>query len=858
MFVLVLAVISICASAEVSAEQQKVYRLNIPAQSVAESLSDLSIQTDQMLLFSHDVADKLKANSVVGKFTVPQALEIMLRGTGFSGGLTKKGVLMISLTKSKVIYDKTKGNEMNTKKSILAATIGYFMAGGVGAAEVVGAEAQEAHLDEIIVTANKRSQSLQDTAMSISALSGDTIAKQGLVGMGDYLATIPGVAQADFGVGRNRVSMRGVVGSALEESTVSSYFGEVPLNQIDIAGSTTDIKLVDIERVEVLRGPQGTLYGSGSLGGTIRNIPNAPKLDEFELTLEAGLSSTKGAGGFNNKTTAVVNAPLIDNQLAMRFVAYRFENQGYIDLVSSRDPDKVAFAVATGSVLSDAKGEGGTEYTGGRLSLLWRPTEELTATLMHLSQKLEQDGYNDVEITKGTYTYDTYESAAFSLNGHLGGSEFLGDQADITNLVLEYDLSWGSLLSTSTISKSTIDRVRDLGRFGGFGLEGTAQAGETEAKSVFQEIRVATELDGPLQFVGGVYYENREDVFTQDWVWIGDHALIPSGYGSDPDNIQHSTLENHVQQTAFFGELSYQLSDQLNITLGGRQFDYDRRLIDAATGTFAQPTKDDVSNETGNTKKVNIAYTPNDDALLYAQWSQGFRLGRPLPPVTASRCDLDNDGILDGTPVRIEGGSLDADTLDSYELGGKFELMDNRLVVSAALYHIKWEGLPVTVNATCGVQGLINGGDAETEGVEIEVDYAVSEALKVDFGASYNEGELAEDNSLGSKGDRLPLSPRANANMGIEYSFQLAGYDSFIRADYAYVGSYYNDFKETSLQLGDYDKLGLRAGINIDNWDVEFYGNNLTNSDEITTLVFGIRSTRVAPAQFGFNARYQF
>ncbi|MDC0003469.1 TonB-dependent receptor [Porticoccaceae bacterium] len=827
---------------------------NIPRQAADDSLPVFGQQADVNVIYPFNWVKDHQTNALQGVYSLPQAVAVLLADTGLHGSFSAEGYLVITQV------DQSKGKSMNInkthRKTLLAGLVGLFAAGGSVTAVAQDEVAKEqSRIDEIIVTATKRSQSLQDTPMSISALSGDTIAKQGLVGMGDYLATMPGVAQADYGVGRNRVSMRGVVGSALEESTVSSYFGEVPLNQIDIGGTTVDIKLVDIERVEVLRGPQGTLYGSGSMGGTIRNIPNAPKLDEFELTLEAGLSSTKGASGLNNKTTAVANIPLIDNQLAVRAVAYRFENQGYIDLVSSSDPDKVADAVASGSILSDAKGEAGTEYTGGRLSVLWQPTDELAVTLMHLTQKLEQDGFNDVSTAKGTY-----ESMAFSLNGHLGGSEFLGDQIDITNLVVEYDLGWGSLLSTSTISKSTVDRVRDISRFGTPGL---AQGAAATTDDMFQEIRIATELDGPLQFVSGLYYENRQNLLNQDTIWIGDDALMPNGFGPDPDDLQHLFLENHVQQTAFFGELSYQLSDQLNITLGGRRFDYDRRLIDARTGHFARPTKDDASNETGDSKKVNIAYTPNDDTLLYAQWSQGFRLGRPLPPIIAEFCDVDGDGLLDGTPARIEGDSLDADSLDSYELGGKFDLMDNRLAVSAALYHIEWENLPITVNAdtpTCVAQGLINGGDASVQGVEIEANYAVSEALRVDIGASYNEGELSEDNSLGSKGDRLPLSPRANANMGIEYSFQLAGYNSFIRADYAYVGAYYNDVKETSLQMGDYDKLSLRAGINIDNWDVEFYGSNLTNSDEITTLVFGNdrRATRLAPAQFGFNARYQF
>jgi iron complex outermembrane receptor protein len=858
---LLLSGLALLFSVSTYAQSDKVYNINIPAQSVSASLTELSEQTEQMLLFSYEVADTLSANPVVGHYTVMQALEIMLADTGYTGGLTQQGVLMISIKKSKASDDKTKGKmSMNMKKNILAMAVGSVLTGGVMAQDQSDVADDEMGwlLEEVVVTASKRGAgtSIQDTAMAISALTGEEVEKRGLVGMGDYLATIPGVSQADYGVGRNRISIRGVVTSSTEEASVASYLGEIPLSKVDSSGTTTDIKLVDIERIEVLRGPQGTLYGSGSLGGAVRNIPNAPNLAEFELNLNAGLSKTKEASGANNKTTGVINIPLIDNQLAMRVVAYRFENQGYTDIVSSSDPDMQALASATGALLLDKKGVGGSEFNGGRISVLWQPNDNLAVNLMHLTQDLEQDGFNEAIFDKGGY-----RNLAFDWSGHLVGSEFLGEDTDITSLTVEYDLGWGSLLSASTIRKDKTDRFRDLNRVGSF-FAGTVQSGESDFDAFFQEFRLATEFEGALQFVGGVYYENIENVLLQHVAWVGDDALQSGrGLGSDPDGIFDQRVENHIQQTALFGEVSYAFSDQLALTLGSRWFEYDRRAFELRTGHFGGPTSDINSSESDSRNKVNLTYTPNEDVLLYAQWSQGFRLGKPLTPAINPACDADNDGILDGTSISATDPSLSADTLDNYELGGKLSLMDNRLTINTALYHIKWSDLPIAVSHTCGHVAQTNGGKATIQGLEIETSYALSDTLRMNVGASYSDGELTEDNSIGSKGDRLPLSPRSNANVGIEYFFQWADHDGFVRVDYAYVGNFYNDLQEATLQLGDYDKLSLRAGFSIsDHLDIELYGNNLTNSDEPTILIFGLsnRTVRVPPAQFGVDLRYHF
>ena len=839
-------------------EPLAVLQFDIPRQRADGALTALGQQADITVVYRLDWVKPFYTNALQGSYALPDAVAILLADTGLTARLDSKGHLIISQKNGRE-RESMNLKKMNSKKKLLAATIGFFVGGGVqgaSAQEVAAAQDEAWLLEEVVVTATKRATRLQDTPMSISAITSNDIDKRGLVGMGDYLATIPGVSQADYGVGRNRISIRGIVTSPVEEATVAAYLGQTPLNKMDAGGTATDIKLIDLERVEVLRGPQGTLYGSGSLGGAVRNIPNKPNLGEYELKVNVGLSKTKEASGINNKTTGVLNVPLVEDELALRIVAYRIENQGYTDLVSSSDSNMQALSAATGAGLKDDENIGDTEFSGGRMSLLWRPIENFSANLMYLTQDLEQDGFNEVTIDKGGYS-----NVAFDWDGHLGGGERLGDDVEIGSLTLEYDLGWATLFSSTTVRKDETERFRDLSRLDSF-LAGTVQSGITDFEGFYQEARMASSFDSPFQIVGGVYYEDLELVQLQDIAWVGDDALLSSrGLGGDPDGIYGQRFEDNVEQKAVFGELSYSISDHFQLTLGKRWFEYDRRLIDEGTGLFGGPIVDIESDESGSRNKINLSYTPNDETLLYAQWTQGFRLGRPLQSVVNPACDADNDGVLDGTSLPVREGTLDADTTDNYELGGKISLMDQRLTVNASLYYIEWTDLPITTVLPCAHTARFNGGDAEVRGFGLETNYFLSEALMMSFGISYNEGELSEDNSIGAKGDRLPLTPRSNASLGVEYNYQLFSYEGFFRADYSYVGSYYSDLKQDTEKLGGYDKLSLRAGISItDKFDVEVYGNNVTDSDELTLLVFGLsnRGVRVPPAQAGVDFRYKF
>ena len=313
---LVLAVALLLCSPQVTGDNpdvDKIYAIDIPQSNADQALKTLAHQTGVQVLVPFDLVKAIDTRPISGNYSVMTALAVLLYNTGLSGILTDSGVITISLNGSEYESNQNgKGKSMNItnsskRKTVLAGLVGLFAAGGMTQAVAQGGEAAtgQSAIDEIIVTANKREQSLQDAAMSISAIGGDTIEKRGLVGMDDYLRTLPGVSFQDRGASQNSIVIRGMAADQqAEDSTAGVYFGETPLtglsgaNAFD-AGGNADIKLVDVERVEVLRGPQGTLYGASSIAGTVRVIPNAPNLEEIEGKVATRYSHTGQEGGDN-------------------------------------------------------------------------------------------------------------------------------------------------------------------------------------------------------------------------------------------------------------------------------------------------------------------------------------------------------------------------------------------------------------------------------------------------------------------------------------------------------------------------------------------------------------------------------
>ena len=855
---IVLVVLMVLSSFLYSAESKR-YQLNIMAENVEQALQALATSSGKQLLFPYDQMKPLKVMiSISGRYTLNQALGIILKDTSLSGELTADGVILIT-----PLLKKSEGIKMiNSKKNILTSTIAFFMASG-GQGVLAQGEGDELGwlLEEVVVTATKRETSLQDTALSISAIGSDTIDKRGLVGMDDYLRTLPGVNMQDLGAGQNMINIRSLsTGPQAEGVSVGAYFGEVPMTGFGMPSNTggignLDMKLVDIERLEVLRGPQGTLYGSGSMGGTTRVIPNAPNLESMEGKLATSYSQTDKDGGDNTMVQAVINVPLIEDTLAVRAVAYQFKNSGYIKNVAASQPlDLTTRSVNQGAVVSDRGDVGNDEYTGYRLAALWQATEALDVTLSYAYQEIEQDGLPEIDLLLG----EDYRQSRLKIGENFSQDEFAGYDVDIVSLVANYDFGWAQLSSASSWVDYASLLAVDHSILNFLGNIPVYTNNTDNIEQYTQEFRLSSQLEGPIQFLVGAYYEDVEDNFFNDLLNSGDPELNADG------PVIRNIVDSSREQKAVFGELSYEISDQLSLTAGVRYFDYE--IERASTFISGGVTLTDdlhvFADETGETYKLNLSYRPNEDTLIYGQWSEGFRMGAPLTPNPTCQAE----------PGFEEPTQVDADTTENFELGLKTAMFDNRVNVSLAVYQINWDGIPVFIpRSGCSIGGSIsiNAGTAEAEGIELEVAALLSEHWKLDMSASYSEGIFTEDAALfgaiAEDGDDLPGSADFNASLGLEYTFNWLGRDSFARLDYSYLSEYFHTIDRVDPPVGGYGLFHFKAGMTLDKVDIDLYVKNLTNEngliwvESVAELFTGSRRAyQVRPRTVGLNLSYRF
>ena len=852
-----MAISILISSAHVVADST--LHFNIPRQNADEALLQFGTQADISVVYDHNLIKDLRTNQLHGEFTLEQGIRILLKDSGLKAEFKSSSHLVVTRNYWGI-------DQMNSKKNLLAATVAFFMGSGavnsVVAQDDVNAKPKGNYsIEEIVVTATKRAQSLQDTALSISALSSGDIDKRNLVGMEDYLPSVPGVSLQDRGAGQNTITMRGIgTGSQTETNpTVGVYLGETPVSGLAgngnaNQGGSSDIKLVDIERIEVLRGPQGTLYGAGSMGGTLRAIPAAPNLEEMEGKLMTRVSQTGEEGGNNSMIQGVLSVPLIEDELAIRAVAYRFDNSGYIDNVAASQPDAqptVADSIAAGILAIDEGDRGSDEYTGYRLTALWHPSEQLDITLSHNYQKIEQVGLREVDIN----TAGDFQQARLTISPN-GDGEGLENETNITNLVVDYDLGWGSILSSTSIIDHSSNNAFDIASFLGTNLGATV--GESQVDVVVEELRFVSQFDGPFQILAGYYYEDREYETGGHIRWSGPQPEPASAFEFLSERVEE------IKQQALFAELTYNLTDQLIATGGFRYFDYDQTIIRSRFNHVINNTEGLGGSVDDINYKFNLSYHLNEDTLVYGQWSEGFRLGRFQASTDID--DPDGDGLIefsDGVVRQVSEGILDPDTVENIELGIKTSLLDNRLTLNAAIFRINWEGIPITFTSAANAVGYIfNAGEAKSEGVELEIQAQLTDGLHMQMGASYVEAVLTEDaDSLGDKGDNLPGSADLNFNAALEYQFDLGEYESFARIDYTYVDEYHHLFTEVGPGSGDYSLVHLKVGTQVNNVNVDLFVNNLTNADEFTwrdNFFNAGRGYRLRPRTVGLNVGYQF
>lgn len=688
----------------------------------------------------------------------------------------------------------------------------------------------EVALDEIVVTAKKRGeQSLLEMSMAISALPYEEIWARNLVQMIDYLPTTPGVSYFDRGVGRNTIMIRGLSSAPeFDQATVALYFNETVVTGLGTFGlGHPDLQLVDIERIEVLRGPQGTLYGESSMAGTVRIISAAPALDEIQINAKGEYSYTAGFGSDNHNVSGMINIPLAENRFAVRAVAYLNDTSGYYKNIAGSDPTKQASAAVTSGLAVDQNNVGAAKHKGGRLSTRWEPLDDLSLDLILLTQEANQDGFTIMDLNRGFFEHAKYQTFD-------GRTEEFNHDISIANFVAEYDFKdWSILYSGSWIETDSFTR-RELGfaLAPSFGDDFPIFIDDAADVNVFDsEIRILSELDGIYDILlGSHYYDGKSDLRTFLY-WGGDPAADPFGGSTLLDVSPESDFEG----LSFFAELTVRPTNKIDATVGVRQFKYKGNGQVSGEGVFFGPASLDFfgGEWDDNTAKADISYRISDKSTVFFSWSEGYRPGGLDQQEVPIVCDTDSDGIPDGLSS-APPTKLAPDEVENTEIGGHFRLFSGRVHFSASVFQMDWTGIPVTLFAACGFPFNYNLGRVDIAGAEFETAIAINSNLQVDLTASYTNSELAIDTpNLGDKGDRLPGTPKFNARLGAQFETDFAEKPFFARADLSYVDEFFYDLSQSTPTLGDYFLLNVSVGMTFGQFLVKVFGTNLTNDNPI-------------------------
>lgn len=705
---------------------------------------------------------------------------------------------------------------------------------------------QPSEVGEVVVTALRREQALQDVPAAISVISGDNIKSQGAQDFRDYLTTLPGVNFTEGPLGGMRVTIRGVSdGVGGSDPLAGIYIDETPITESFFA--TLDPDVYDLERVEVLRGPQGTLYGASSMGGTVRIITKKPVLNVFEGRIEGRLSDTSH-GGTNKRIDGVLNVPLVDDLLALRMSAGYRRDAGWIDNVALGKND-----VNT------------VEKTNARLQLLLAPSDDTSVILGFTYQKDELGIGPHDDVALPDYKVSRFfapnsESEAKLVALTVRQSFEKLSLTSATNY-LSKDVLSGSDSTTSANLRANITRLFAVAP-GATEALGTSSASDYELFN--QEFRIASAGENRLDYVVGAFYSNGSAKIFQ----TNDFTQSPTLRNAGVTGLRYFTFDQEytLRQIAGFGELTFNATENLALTVGLRVFNVEQKTITVNGGLLNGAGSYSVgkSSATAKQQKYLAQYTIDPDKMLYAQASQGYRNGAPTGNGLRAEC-LPELASLGYSGFPTEYGP---DKLWNYEVGSKNTLLDGRMTLNGAVYYLDWSDIQSSVRLACGSGFVANAGKAVSKGFEVESTLQPIQGLSLTGALSYADAELKEvaAGQAGVRaGDPLPATSKWSWNLGVQYNRPLTdSLTGYVGVDANHVGSRWSLFRSAgpnAVLLPSYTLVNARVGVNADRWSAGIFVSNLfderyvNNRSGTPTTGFDFVGR---PRIVGVNARFGF
>ncbi len=796
--------------------------------------------------------------------------------------------------------------------SAAVAVIALMGAGGSPALAqkaATAAAAANAGIADIVVTATRRSENLQDVPVAVQALSGDTLTKLNVANFDKLIEFLPNVRTGGRGPGQSQIYIRGlstdtqsilVAGSAGVNPNVALYLDDA---SVSVPARNLDVYTADLERVEVLAGPQGTLFGASAMGGAVRYITNKPDASALHAGFKGGVAFTKG-GDSSNSVEGFVNIPIIKDKFAVRVVVYNDSRGGYIDNVPGSfrmqsnannglggHPEAVRPTITNSQFVQDNFND--AVYQGFRVSAKYDISPDWSVSLQHMRQKLKVDGVFDYDPLVGDlkvqrYNPDTlidkFDQTAWTLEGRLGALDLIYT---------------GAYLNRRAVQKIDYTAYSNAGPFAAYYIckyPGYASCatprmsfqGNNRNTRISHEFRVSTPADKRVRAIGGAYYDRAKIYDIGEFNYEGSieqgfvpNAPIKGATSIDPNPRNPGvTFFNDITRTdrqiALFGELAFDIiPDKLILTGGLRYFDQKASIVGSANFGNRGVDRDSGYNldaihtkprlQKGTIFKANLSFKPTDDLLFYGTYSEGYR------PGGFNRIGRVADPNPQSPKTAIPFG-YDSDTVKNFEIGAKLALFDHSVVLNLAAYHILWKDIQVSIYqpSLFFLTFAANAADAKIDGIEADLTVRPVRGLTVNAAASYNNSKLTRGSlglvqliTLVPLGSQLALSPKFQGNIRARYDYELEGNTKL----YGQFGIHHVGPSHTSINLGAdyplraYTTADAAVGIDKDEWGASLYVENLSDARPdiyINASDRVARTTTIRPRTIGLRMSYKY